>query len=332
MLLLQGAILFTSIERLTSTIPIRHEYYHDLEAVFFLLLITCCKYSGPGNTKRVYRDIYKTSTIRRWTKDGTPKVFDKRVLSGINKELDCGYKVLFSKGVLNLVDPYFALLKGCLEELRSLVCGHYGADDDVFARKDGRRAGKKGIEEVHPRERKPKDYFSAVREILWRGYEMLPETPLMLDSSLYSKQEDRPYISADRTDTQQESQLRSQIDATKVSSDSDGEHPGLSRHLSRSKRQLEHSYILSPISSPSDVHKRKRGPYGNITNDVHADLEALLTEGKPDLEAKAKTRRTERLDGKNLSRSEERQTKYFLNEAEGGTERARATKRRKSSS
>jgi hypothetical protein len=54
-----------AIELLTELNPVKHEFYHDLESLFYVMCYICCVCAGPNNTLREDLDVFETA-VEAW--------------------------------------------------------------------------------------------------------------------------------------------------------------------------------------------------------------------------------------------------------------------------
>jgi Fungal protein kinase len=98
-----------SVELLTNQGKIRHDYYHDLESLFFVLVYLCTNLSGPGTIRSQEElKVFSSIPLSSWFKISSLHQI------GINK---AGALCNFRMNVLNFFAPYFEDLKPCMIQL-----------------------------------------------------------------------------------------------------------------------------------------------------------------------------------------------------------------------
>jgi hypothetical protein len=107
---LQGTAPFMSVELLTKQEKIRHDCYHNLESLFFVLIYLCTNLSGPGTIRtREELEVFTSIPLSSWFKTSS-----SRRQIGINK---AGALCNFRTNILNFFAPYFEDLKPCAIKL-----------------------------------------------------------------------------------------------------------------------------------------------------------------------------------------------------------------------
>jgi serine/threonine protein kinase len=107
---LQGTAPFMSIELLTEEGKIRHDTYHDLESLFFVLIYLCTNLSGPGTIRSQKElEVFSVIPLSSWFR-ASSNLFEV----GLYK---AGAMCKFRASILDFFAPYFDDLKPCMKQL-----------------------------------------------------------------------------------------------------------------------------------------------------------------------------------------------------------------------
>ncbi|KAH8115452.1 hypothetical protein DFH11DRAFT_1726283 [Phellopilus nigrolimitatus] len=102
--------------------PIMHDYYHDLESVFYSLCWLCIAQAGPHSKDRESTEpfVYKTSAIGRWAAAGQ----DEPYYLGVAYRKRCMVTMthIFEREVRRDFHKYFEVLKPYVSRLREVIC------------------------------------------------------------------------------------------------------------------------------------------------------------------------------------------------------------------
>lgn len=98
-----------------------HNYYHDLESLFYILVWICITYKGPNGAVRPSSDFkYDGSSVDLWC---NILVTNEASLNsvGLQKYGMMGNQDAFRKQVYKVVHPYFSPLESLLFGLRRII-------------------------------------------------------------------------------------------------------------------------------------------------------------------------------------------------------------------
>ena len=106
-----------------------HQPHHDLESIIYVLVWICLSYAGPKNTPR-QGFTFKKKELDIWAGD-PPDSTQVETIAASTKFAAFCHGERFELQVLSDIHPYFASLKPCLHELRSLIQAAYFMEDHI---------------------------------------------------------------------------------------------------------------------------------------------------------------------------------------------------------
>lgn len=114
----QGTVPFMAIEVLKSQRnPKAHEFYHDLESIFYVLCWVCTVCGGPGKPRDFEK--YRDSNVYSWNIQ-TPDEKGMNIVATSKVDFTQSDESLLD-GMENSFDPYFYPIYDCLLRLRTCL-------------------------------------------------------------------------------------------------------------------------------------------------------------------------------------------------------------------
>ncbi|KLO10695.1 hypothetical protein SCHPADRAFT_999386 [Schizopora paradoxa] len=116
-----GTLPFLSLDQLRETPLFPHNYFHDLESLFYVMIWTFTFYSGPNSQKRRFSKIqnrYHQMAVAKWNCE----VVDGNLSALYSLKLGCVARLSFWD-TLDQFDPYFTDpdLSRCMWAIRDLI-------------------------------------------------------------------------------------------------------------------------------------------------------------------------------------------------------------------
>jgi serine/threonine protein kinase len=104
--ILQGTIPCMAIELLRELKSVKHEFYHDLESLSYVICYICCIYAGPNYTLQDDLNVLETA-IAKWfgTKEQSESQIGREKYETVSNSED------FEDMILPIFYTYFAALK-----------------------------------------------------------------------------------------------------------------------------------------------------------------------------------------------------------------------------
>jgi serine/threonine protein kinase len=125
----QGTIPYMAVQLLTELNKVKHELYHDLESLFYVMCYNCCINAGPDYTIREDLNVYETAIVK-WF--GTKEQSESQI--GVEKYKTVDAPSAFKKSILAAFHPYFNPLKSFMQELRDIAIPPHSASVDLYRR------------------------------------------------------------------------------------------------------------------------------------------------------------------------------------------------------
>ena len=160
-----------AIELLTALGWIKHEYYHDLESLFYVMCYICCICAGSGGVLRENFDILQTD-INKWyaKKNQTDADIGRTKLETV------GSTAYFNRSVLSAFHKHFEPLKSCLRKLRAYAIPPHVSAVDQYREDKGLSEDDDlplRLQSMHKRD--APEYFKEYKKILREAFDSLPD-------------------------------------------------------------------------------------------------------------------------------------------------------------
>lgn len=167
-----------------------HNYYHDLESLFYVLIWVCTMYSGPCGALRDKTFTYKKSVLSVWNGEMTGASGHFPFVAW-SKRAVMMHPATFNEEILKNFAPYFEPIKEDVKKLREALFPIPLSTDMVEAIEEvlGDEPTADSISKAHPRLLKllrallpasrqvPSDLFSKMRGVLDKAIDRLTKDP-----------------------------------------------------------------------------------------------------------------------------------------------------------
>jgi hypothetical protein len=167
----QGTIPYMAIELLTELKSVKHEFYHDLESLFYVICYICCICAGPNYTLRDDLKVFETA-IAKWfgTKEQSESDIGKEKYETVSIPDD------FEEMILHVFHPYFEPLKPYMLRLRDIAIPPHRGIVSFYRR--SHNISKEDVKSLplnlQPMNERGDEQLSEYREILQELFDSLP--------------------------------------------------------------------------------------------------------------------------------------------------------------
>jgi hypothetical protein len=169
-----------AVQLLTELNSVKHEFYHDLESLFYVMCYICCICAGPNYTLRRDKNVFKTA-IGKWL--GKKNQTESQI--GEEKYRTVLSSKAFKKSILVVFHPYFDHLKPFMKILRDIAIPPHDAAVSSYIDMNGLEEDEVEKLPFHlkPMEVRGEKQLEEYRDILQKLFNSLPEDDPPLDGS-----------------------------------------------------------------------------------------------------------------------------------------------------